>query len=255
MNNRLKKTKSLLSSAFFLVLTLILLFALVYGIRYFCYKQDNANMPIYKVDTEDKKIALSFDVAWGSDNINEILDILDKYNIKSTFFLVGNWVDENEELVAKIHKKGHEIGNHSNTHANTKELSEESIVKELDITSSKIEKITGSKTTLYRPPFGDVDNKTLEICKSLGYKVIKWDVDSMDWKEIGPNHVIERVARKSEPGSIVLFHANVNDVGSYLDSIIGNLQKDGYEIVPVSKLVHKDNYTVDSNGVQKIKDK
>lgn len=254
MNSRLKKTKSLISSVFFLVITLVLLFALVYGIRYFCYKQENANMPIYKVDTEDKKIALSFDVAWGSDNIDEILNILDKYNIKSTFFLVGSWVDDNEELVDKIHKKGHELGNHSNTHANTKELSEEAIVQELEITSSKIEKITGDKTTLYRPPFGDVDNKTLDICKSLGYKVIKWDIDSMDWKEIGPNHVIERVARSSGPGSIVLFHANINNVEDYLDSIISNLLKDGYEIVPVSELIHKDNYTIDSNGVQKIKD-
>lgn len=254
MNSRLKKTKSLISSVFFLALTLILLFALVYGIRYVCYKQENANMPIYKVDTEDKKIVLSFDVAWGSDSIDEILNILDKYNVKSTFFLVGSWVDDNEELVAKIHKKGHELGNHSNTHANTKELSEKAIVEELEITSSKIEKITGDKTTLYRPPFGDVDNKTLEICKSLGYKVVKWDVDSMDWKEIGPNHVIERVARSSQPGSIVLFHANINRVEDYLDSIISNLQEDGYEIVPVSELIHKDNYTIDSNGVQKIKD-
>ncbi|MEG2247158.1 MAG: polysaccharide deacetylase family protein, partial [Peptostreptococcaceae bacterium] len=219
MNNRFKKGKSLISSIFFLFITLVLLFSLVYGIRYFCYKQENTNMPIYRVDTEDKKIAISFDVAWGSDNIDEILDILDKHNIKSTFFLVGSWVDDNEELVDKIHKQGHEIGNHSNTHANTKELSDKLILEEIELTSEKIEKITGRKTNLYRPPFGDVDNKTLDICKSLGYKVIKWDIDSMDWRQIGPNHVIERVSRSIQPGSIVLFHANINNVQDYLDSI------------------------------------
>ncbi len=253
MNNKLKQFKSLMSSLFFLSTTLVLIFVMVYGIRYVCYKKENASMPIYKVDTQENKIALSFDVAWGASNIDEILSILDKHNIKATFFLVGSWVDDNEKLVSQIYDKGHEIGNHSNTHANTKELSEKNIVEEIQLASEKIEKITGDKPTLYRPPFGDVDNKTLEVCKSLGYKVIKWDVDSMDWKEIGPNHVIERVMKSSEPGSIVLFHSNINNVEDYLDSIISNLKKDGYEMVKISDLVHKDNYTIDSNGVQKIK--
>lgn len=253
MNRKLNKFKSLMSSVLFLSITLALVFSTVYGIRYMCYKKENANMPIYKVDTQENKIALSFDVAWGSDNIDKILAILEKHNIKSTFFLVGSWVDDNKELVDKIYKSGHEIGNHSNTHANTKELSEKDIIEEIQLTSDKIEKITGDKPTLYRPPFGDVDNKTLNICKSLGYQVIKWNVDSMDWKEIGPNHVIERVIKGSQPGSIVLFHSSISNVEEYLDSIITNLVKDGYEIVKVSDLVHKENYTVDSNGTQKLK--
>jgi polysaccharide deacetylase family sporulation protein PdaB len=254
MNNRFKRTKSLISSVIFLALTLALLFGLIYGIRYVCYKQGDANMPIYKVDTNDKKIALSFDVAWGSDNIDDILKILDKHDIKSTFFLVGSWVDDNKELVEKIHKSGHELENHSNTHANTKELSEEAIVKEIEMTSDKISKITGEKTTLYRPPFGEIDTKTLNICKSLGYQVVKWDIDSLDWKELGPNHVIEKVVKNSQPGSIVLFHANISNVAQYLDAIIINLKKDGYEIVPVSEMIYKENFTIDSNGLQKIKE-
>lgn len=254
MNNRFKKTKSLISSMFFLVLTLVLLFGLVYGIRYVCYKQDNASMPIHNVDIEEKKLALSFDVAWGSDNIDEILQILDKHGMKATFFLVGSWVDDNKELVEKIHKSGHEIGNHSNTHANTKELSEEAIVKEIETTSDKILEITGEKTTLYRPPFGEIDTKTLDICKSLGYQVIKWDVDSLDWKELGPNHVIEKVVKNSQPGSIVLFHANIGNIGQYLDAILTNLKKDGYEVVPVSEILYKENFTIDTNGLQKVRE-
>ena len=253
MNTRFRKTKSLLSSICFLVLALSLIFGLVYGIRYVCYKQGNVNMPIYKVDTEEKKISLSFDVAWGTDNIDEILEVLEKHDIKSTFFLVGSWVDDNTELVKKIHNAGHEIGNHSNTHANTKQLSEENIVQEIEITSEKIFEITGQETTLYRPPFGDIDTKTLDICKSLGYQVIKWDVDSMDWKELGPNHVIERVTKNSQPGSIVLFHANASNSENYLDSIITNLKKESYNIVPISDMLYKENFTIDSNGVQKVK--
>ncbi|MDV9624217.1 polysaccharide deacetylase family protein [Clostridioides difficile] len=156
-------------------------------------------------------------------------------------------------MVKAIDEKGHEIGNHSNTHANLKEISKEDITKEIETTSEKIYNITGKKTNLFRPPFGDVNNKAMDICSDLGYKVIKWDVDSIDWKELGPNHVIEKVIKESRPGSIVLFHANINDVDNYLDTIISRLKKDGYSLVKISDLLYKDNYVVDSNGVQKTK--
>lgn len=250
---RMKKSKGLISSISFVMVTMILLFGMVYGIRYICYKQEDSNMPIYKVDTDDKKISLSFDVAWGSNNIDEILNILDKHNAKATFFLVGSWVDDNEELVKKIHSKGHELGNHSNTHSNTTVLSDEDTLKEIQLTEDKIKKITDQEVTLYRPPFGEVDNKTMEICKSLGYQVVKWDIDSLDWKEIGTQHVIDRVVRNSEPGSIVLFHANVNGINYYLDDILTKLKQDNYDVVSVSELLYEGDYTVDSNGVQKIK--
>lgn len=250
---RIKKNKGLISSISFVMITMILLFGMVYGIRYVCYKKEDSNMPIYKVDTDDKKISLSFDVAWGSNNIDEILNILDKHNAKATFFLVGSWVDDNEELVKKIHSKGHELGNHSNTHSNTTVLSDEDTLKEIQLTADKIQKITDEDVTLYRPPFGEVDDKTMEICKSLGYQVIKWDIDSLDWKEIGTQHVIDRVIRNSEPGSIVLFHANVNGINYYLDDILTKLKQDNYDVVSVSELLYEGDYTVDSNGVQKIK--
>lgn len=252
MGLKFSRTKSLFSSVFFLILTMTLLFGMVYGIRYFCYKQGDTNMPIYKVDTDDKKISLSFDVAWGSSNIDDILEILDKHNAKATFFLVGSWVDDNEELVKKIHSKGHELGNHSNTHSNTTVLSDKDIVEEIEITSEKISSLVDEEVSLYRPPFGEVDDKTMEICKSLGYKVVKWDIDSLDWKEIGSHNITDRVIRNSQPGSIVLFHANVNGVKHYLDDILTKLKNDSYEMVTVSDLIYQDNYTVDSNGVQKI---
>ena len=254
MRFKLNKIKSLISSVLFFALTICSIFLMIYGIRYIGDKQGDTNMPIYKVDTDDKKISLSFDVAWGSDNIEDILEILDKYDVKCTFFLVGSWVDDNKELVEKIYNSGHELGNHSNTHANTTSLSDESIIEEIEVTTSKIYDITGEKTTLYRPPFGDIDSRSMDICKSLGYQVVKWDIDSLDWKEIGPNHIIDRVVRNSEPGSIILFHANVQDIDIYLDEILAKLQKENFKAVPVSQLIYKDNYTVDSNGVQKIKE-
>jgi len=252
MRLKFSRTKSLFSSLFFLVLTMILLFGMVYGIRYICYNHEDTNMPIYKVDTDDKKISLSFDVAWGSNNIDDILEILDKHDAKATFFLVGSWVDDNKELVKKIHSKGHELGNHSNTHSNTTLLSDKDITEEIQLTTDKISKLVGEEVSLYRPPFGEVDDKTMEICKSLGYQVIKWDIDSLDWKEIGSHNITDRVIRNSQPGSIVLFHSNINGVKHYLDDILTKLEKDNYKMVSISDLIYQDNYTVDSNGVQKI---
>lgn len=252
MNNKLRRIKSFASSITFFALTIGAVIGLVYGMKYIL-AQGNSNMPIYKVDTQEKKIALTFDVAWGSENMDYIIETLDKHNIKSTFFLVGSWIDDNEEVVKTLSEKGHELSNHSNTHANTTSLSSKDIEKEIEVTSEKIYNLTGNKTNLYRPPFGDVNDETMKICEELGYRVIKWDVDSFDWKEIGPVHVTERVIKGSQPGSIVLLHANATNIEEYLDNIITILKKEGYELVTISDLVYEDNYEVDSNGVQKIK--
>lgn len=248
-----KKIKNFISSVAFFVITLTAVFGIVYTVRYIGSNMENTQMPIHKVSTSEKKIALSFDVAWGQSNVKNILDMLEENEVKSTFFLVGSWIDDNNDLVKEMNEKGHDIGNHSNTHANMKELSEDDLVNELETTSEKIKNITGKKPEIYRPPFGAVDEESLKICEALGYKVVKWDVDSLDWKEIGPNHVIDKVLKDIEPGSIVLFHGNVSNSDQYLETIIKELRSEGYEIVPVSELIYDENYEVDSNGVQKLK--
>lgn len=253
MKRKLETLRAFISSIAFFAITLTGVFAIVYSVKYISSNMENTKMPIHKVYTNEKKVALSFDVAWGESNVKNILDTLDKNEVKSTFFLVGSWIDDNEQLVKEISEKGHDIGNHSNTHANMKELSEEDLVNELEVTSSKIETITGQKPSIYRPPFGAVDEDSLQTCEALGYKVVKWDIDSLDWKEIGPNHVIDKVLKGVEPGSIVLFHGNVDNSDQYLETIIKNLRSEGYEIVTVSELIYDTDYHIDSNGVQKLK--
>ena len=98
MKREVKRTKALIYSVLFFSLLLVLIFVFVYGIKYICSKSDNSKMPIYKVDTNEKKIALSFDVAWGTDNMDDILKILDKHNVKATFFLVGSWMKKDMKL-------------------------------------------------------------------------------------------------------------------------------------------------------------
>ena len=112
-------------------------------------------LPIYNVDTQEKKIAISFDAAWGEEKTDEILQILKDRDIETTFFLVGYWVDKYPDRVRQIAEAGHEIGNHSNTHPHMSELSEAQIVQELNDLSDKVEALTGTRPTLFRPPYGD----------------------------------------------------------------------------------------------------
>lgn len=248
----INRTKGMVISILLLCISLVILGFCFYGVKNIISTVTYKKTPIYRVETQDKKIAISFDIAWGDKNIEEILKTLDYYDTKSTFFLVGTWVDNNKSLVKQIDKKGHEIGNHSTTHAKMTKLSEEDIINEIEATSDKIEGIIGKRPIVYRPPFGEYDNKSIEVCEKLGYKVIKWDIDSLDWKEIGPNHVIDTVVKNSKPGSIILFHGGVEYTKDYLPKIIKTLQKEGYDIVPVSELLYKQSYTIDKDGTQKI---
>lgn len=207
-------------------------------------------IPIYSVETDEKKISISFDAAWGDEFTKDILDILDKYDVKSTFFLVGFWVEKYPEMVKEIYDRGHDVGNHSTNHPYMTKLSEEQIVQELNKTGDQIKKITSEVPILFRPPFGDYNDKLIKACKENDYYVIQWDVDSLDWKEMGAQPVVERVTRNVQKGSIVLFHNNAKYVKEYLPKVIERLQEEGYEIIPVSELIYKENYYVDHTGRQ-----
>jgi len=207
-------------------------------------------LPIYYVDTQEKKIAISFDAAWGDEYTDNILDTLDKYNVKTTFFLVGFWVEKYPDMAKKIYERGHEIGNHSTNHPYMSKLSDKQMTDELAITNEEIKKITGEDTILFRPPFGDYNDRVIRNCRENGYYVIQWDVDSLDWKELGVQPVVDRVTRNVKKGSIVLFHNNAKYVTQYLPIVLERLQKDGYQIVPISELIHKENFYIDSTGKQ-----
>ncbi len=207
-------------------------------------------LPIYSVDRDDKKIAISFDAAYGDEFTDDILEILDKYKVKSTFFLVGFWIDKYPNRVEEIHKKGHEIGNHSSTHPNIPTLSRDGMIKEIKETHDKIVKITDTNPMLFRPPFGDYNDLLIQTARELGYYVIQWDIDSLDWKELGVEPVIDTVVKNTTSGSIILFHNNAKYIKEYLPIVIQRLQEKGFEIVPVSELIYKDNFRMDNSGRQ-----
>lgn len=210
----------------------------------------NKELPIYSVETNEKKIAISFDAAWGDGYTSKILDILDEYNVKTTFFLVGFWIDNYPERVKEIHQRGHEIGNHSTTHPHMAGLSKNQITSELNDTGNKIKSLIGKQPDLFRPPFGDYNNTLIQTARENGYYTIQWDVDSLDWKKIGSIQIVDRVVRNVKNGSIVLFHNNSEYVLEYLPLVLKKLKAEGYEIVPVGEIILRENYSMDHTGKQ-----
>lgn len=210
----------------------------------------NRLIPIYNVDRQDKIVSISFDAAWGNEDTQNLIDIMKKYNVKATFFVVGSWVDKYPESVKALHDAGHEVMNHSNSHPHMPKLSRDAMLNEISACDDKIEKITGVRPILFRPPFGDYSNALIESLSATNHYCIQWDVDSLDWKEIPADQIQQRVLSKVKPGSIVLFHNAAIHTPEALPGIIESLQKQGYKIVPISQNIYKENYTIDNAGKQ-----
>lgn len=209
-------------------------------------------LPIYCVDTEDKKIALTFDAAWGNEDTEEILEILEKHNLHVTFFMTGGWVESYPDDVKAILAAGHDLGNHSENHKYMSQLSDEEKKEEIMKVHEKVKEITGYDMFLFRPPYGDYDNAVVDVSLDCGYYAIQWDVDSLDWQNKGIDSIIETVTEHKNlgSGSIVLCHNGAEYTAAALDTLIDTLEKEGYEIVPLSELIYRDNYHLNHEGRQ-----
>ncbi len=207
-------------------------------------------LPIYCVQRDNKAVSLTFDAAWGNEDTQLLIDILGKYNVKATFFVVGDWVDKYPESVKALHDAGHYVMNHSNDHAHFSQLSADEIVKNITACNEKIASVTGVTPTLFRAPYGEYDDHVISAVNSMGIYTIQWDVDSLDWKELSAGEIYDRVTSRVQPGSIVLFHNAALHTPEALPSIIEFLLQDGYDIVPVTDLLLKEEYTIDHTGRQ-----
>ena len=206
------------------------------------------SLPIYCVDTTEKKVAISFDCAWGVDSTDKLLDVMAKNGVRCTFFAVQFWVEKYPEYVEKIISAGHEMGTHSRTHSYMSKLSKADIQDELTTSSNAIERLTGQKVTLFRPPYGDYNNLLIDTCHEMGLYPIQWDVDSLDWKNLSATEIAMRVINGVKNGSIILCHNNGLHTAEALPLIFSTLKNRGYEFVPISELIYKDNYYIDSTG-------
>lgn len=207
-------------------------------------------LPIYSVERDDKVLSISFDASWGADKTVPILDILDEHKVKTTFFLVGNWVKKYPEMVKEIFARGHEIGNHSDTHAHMNSLSEQGIRDELHIMSDRVESLTGVRPTLFRPPYGEYNDRVIRVSRAEGYEAVQWSIDSLDWKDRGTEDIIKQCTHRVENGDIVLFHNDSTDILNALPTVIKHYQSLGYSIIPVSEILLSGDTTIDVQGKQ-----
>ena len=207
-------------------------------------------LPIYCVQRDQKLLSISFDAAWGNEDTQQLIDILGRYQVKATFFVVGAWAEKYPESVLALSQAGHEVMNHSNTHAHYPQLSPAEITADLNACNDKIEAVTGVRPTLVRLPYGDYDDASIRAVRSLGMEPIQWDVDSLDWKEIPAQEIVRRVTSRVQPGSIVLFHNAALHTPEALPEILEKLLQEGYTFVPISQLILTGNYTIDHTGRQ-----
>ena len=210
----------------------------------------NENLPIYNVQTEENVVSLTMNCAWNADDIDSILDTLNKCNVKITFFIVGDWADKYPEAVKKISENGHEIGNHSNTHPHVNKLNIDKNCEEITKCSEKLKNITGKEVNLYRCPYGEYNNTVINAANSLNYYPIQWSLDTLDYTGLTGNEMWNRLDGKLKKGDIILMHNGTKHTADSLELLIKNIQSKGLEIKKVSDILYKDNYKINENGTQ-----
>lgn len=207
-------------------------------------------LPIYNVKTDEAKISLTFDSAWGAEDIDSILTTLKNENVKATFFVLGQWAEKYPDVIKRMSDEGHDVANHSDTHPHIASLSFEEIKNEITKANEKIENITGKKNDLFRAPYGEYNDNVIRAAEELGFYTIQWDVDSLDWKNPGRDAIIKRVVDRCKNGSIILMHNGTEETANALPEMIKKLKEKGFSFVPTSELIYRDNYTIDHAGMQ-----
>lgn len=209
-------------------------------------------LPIYSVDTDEKKISISFDAAWGAEDFPKIMEILDKHKVKTTFFMTGDWVEKYPECVKTLVKKGHDLGNHSASHPDMTKLSKEAQKEQILKVHNAVKELTGYEMELFRPPYGAYNNDVIRTCYEVKYYPIQWDVDSLDWKDLSASEIINKVCnhKSLDNGSIILCHNGAKHTAEALDEMLTILKEQGYEIVPISELIIRENFHMDATGQQ-----
>ncbi|MBR4027052.1 MAG: polysaccharide deacetylase family protein [Lachnospiraceae bacterium] len=209
-------------------------------------------LPIYCVDTEEKKISISFDAAWGAEDFQNIMDILDKHEVKTTFFMTGEWVEKYPDCVKMLVEKGHDLGNHSATHPDMTTLSKEEQRNQILEVHNAVKELTGYEMELFRPPYGAYNNEVIRTCYEVEYYPIQWNVDSLDWKDYEPAQIIDNVCNHKAlgAGSIILCHNGAKYTAKALDEMLTNLKEQGYELVPISELIIREDFHMDVTGKQ-----
>lgn len=237
------ESRRILTVSAIVALFMTVLFAVSGQIKVFAAEKAGFKPPaaIYKVDTDKKVVALTFDISWGNKIPEPVLEVLAEENVKkATFFLSGPWTQRHPEIVKKIKAMGYEIGNHGNLHKDFSNYPDSWIRDQVSLSEKSIHQVTGVRTRLIRTPNGDFNPRVLKCLNSMGYTVIQWHTDSLDWKNPGTANIVHRVVNRTVPGDIILMHASDSSkqIVDALPEILDGLRAKGYQFVTVSELIN-----------------
>ncbi len=196
-------------------------------------------VPIDCVRRDDNALALSFDLTGSSGSVEVILNILKKYGVKASFFVTSEWVDAYPGETKRIAEEGHDIGSRGTDRESMTGESKAQVKKILGETREKVEKLTGIRASLFRAPYGEYDSSLTQTAVEEGYLPIRWSVDSEDWKDYGIESIVKKVTenRQLGAGAIIRMHGGARHTAHALETIISDLQQQGYALTPISTLI------------------
>ena len=212
-------------------------------------------LPIYCVDTEKPVLALTFDSAWGNEDLADILAILKKHNAPAAFFVKGVWAQKYPDAIVAIDQAGHEVANHGNSHKHMPQISKEEMAAEIQGCHNTVYELIGKDMTLFRAPYSDWNDDVVDVAHAMGYSAINQSVDSLDWKDYGIDSIIRTVCehKNLENGSIILLHNGATYTKDALDVMLTELEEQGYSFIQLSSLIYTSNYYLDHTGKQFLK--
>jgi len=235
---------------FIIILTAITIFVCIGAAGIMpVFKVGNREIPIYSVKRDDAKISLTFNCAWGNEDISSILQTLDEFAVKCTFFIVGDWAKKFPESVKEIYDKGHEIANHSYSHAHYSKMSRDEILSDIEKCDELLYEICGKKPMLFRAAYGEYNDNVVNVCEQSGRYYIQWSVDSIDYGEASQNDIFIRSTQKTQSGDIILMHTGTKNTAKILPKVLEELSHK-FDLCPVSELIYTKNYIIDATGKQ-----
>ena len=208
-------------------------------------------VPIYSVQREDRVMSLTFNVLDASDTFTlQVMQILNAYDVRASFFVTGEWVRENGGVAARLVGSGHELKNLSDGHTGLRRMSRSQIRESLEACSEAIEGIAGARPRVFRAPYGEYDDNLIRVARDLGLHTVQWSIDSGDWRGGRADAIIRQVQTRAFSGGIVLLHSNLEQTVEALPEIVTGLQADGFTLIPVSELMHQAEFTISITGRQ-----
>ena len=229
----MKKVRFVTNSIIVLILVALIVVAVPFSSS--VATSSNPNV-IYNGDITQNKVSFMVNVYWGTEYIEDMLDVFDLYGVKTTFFVGGSWVAKNVEMAQEIYKRGHEIGNHGYTHKDHDKISEQQNYDEIHKTHLLVSANLGVEMNLFAPPSGAFNTTTIMVAGKLGYRTIMWTHDTIDWRDKNTDLIFKRATKNLSNGDLVLMHPTKNTLEA-LGSILAYAQNNGFDVTTVSQTI------------------